>query len=211
MAHRQTRAGYIETESGNRISRNAVIAGSQHILMGGRSTVLPECVIRGDLKRVSTSASSSASVSIGRYAFLDKQVLLRPPFKIYKGALTYYPVQIGNFVSIGSGTVVEAASLGSYIMIGKNCIVDKFAIIKDCVVVRDGAVIPSTVCIPPFSIVSGNPATVVATLPESAADFLERYSRQLYALHGQMLNADCITEIMSSVFDDQIDTEVNFE
>lgn len=194
--------------------------------------MLPECVIRGDLKRVSTSASSSASVSIGRYAFLDKQVLLRPPFKIYKGyatqmflfqsisfsglrgffrALTYYPVQIGNFVSIGSGTVVEAASLGSYIMIGKNCIVDKFAIIKDCVVVRDGAVIPSTVCIPPFSIVSGNPATVVATLPESAADFLERYSRQLYALHGQMLNADCITEIMSSVFDDQIDTEVNFE
>ncbi|KAK7206156.1 dynactin subunit p25 [Myxozyma melibiosi] len=206
---RQTRAGYFETESGNRISRKATIVGSQYILMGGKSTILPDCVIRGDLQRPSNSGSSSASINVGRYVFLDKAVLVRPPFKIYKGAITYYPMNIGNYVSVGSGTVLQSASIGSYVSIGKNCIVDKFAIIKDCVVIRDGAVIPSTACIPPFSIVAGSPAAVVGVLPESAAEVLEREARQLYALHGQMLNLDEAENVLGCVFDDRSEIGIN--
>ncbi|KAK9359136.1 trimeric LpxA-like protein [Lipomyces starkeyi] len=210
MSRRQTRGEYIETESGNRISRKAVILGSQHILLGGRSTILPECVVRGDLHRPSSASSAGtagASVNIGRYSFLEKGVVIKPPFKFYKGSLVYYPLKIGNFVSIGANSIIEAATIGSYVNIGSNCVVGKFAIIKDCVLVLDGTVIPSTACIPPFSVVAGNPAIVVDELPESSAEVFERRARQIHALHGATLTSMKIAEVKQSVFDDDVDEE----
>ncbi|KAK9236357.1 trimeric LpxA-like protein [Lipomyces kononenkoae] len=209
-SRRQTRGEYIETESGNRISRKAVILGSQHILLGGRSTILPECVVRGDLHSPSSAAATSpapASVNIGRYNFLERGVVIRPPFKFYKGSLVYYPLKIGNFVTIGTNTIVEAATIGSYVKIGSNCVIGKFAIIKDCVLVLDGTVIPPTACIPPFSVVAGNPATVVDELPESSAEVYERRARQIHALHGATLASMSIQEVKQSVFDDDFDEE----
>ncbi|KAK9320808.1 trimeric LpxA-like protein [Lipomyces orientalis] len=210
MSRRQTRGEYIETESGNRISRKAVILGSQHILLGGRSTILPDCVVRGDLHRpssASASGSAAASVNIGRYNFLEKGVVIRPPFKIYKGSLVYYPQKIGNYVSIGANSIIEAAAIGSYVCIGSNCVVGKFAILKDCVVVLDGTVIPPTTCIPPFSVVAGNPASVVDELPESSAEVFERRARQIHTLHGGALTSTSIEEVKQSVFDDDVDEE----
>ncbi|KAK9388744.1 trimeric LpxA-like protein [Lipomyces mesembrius] len=210
MSRRQTRGEYIETESGNRISRKAVILGSQHILLGGRSTILPECVVRGDLHRPSSASSTStaaASVNIGRYSFLEKGVVIKPPFKFYKGSLVYYPLKMGNFVSIGANSVIEAATIGSYVKIGSNCVVGKFAIIKDCVLVLDGTVIPSTACIPPFAVVAGNPAIVVDELAESSAEVFERRARQIHALHGATLTSMTIAEVKQSVFDDDVDEE----
>ncbi|KAK9342886.1 trimeric LpxA-like protein [Lipomyces starkeyi] len=226
MLRRQTRGEYIETESGNRISRKAVILGSQHILLGGRSTILPECVVRGDLHRPSSASSTGtagASVNIGRYSFLEKGVVIKPPFKFYKGLVTiyhiheptltplrslvYYPLKIGNFVSIGANSIIEAATIGSYVNIGSNCVVGKFSIIKDCVLVLDGTVIPSTACIPPFAVVAGNPAIVVDELPESSAEVFERRARQIHALHGATLTSMKIAEVKQSVFDDDVDEE----
>ncbi|KAK9491929.1 trimeric LpxA-like protein [Lipomyces doorenjongii] len=210
MSRRQTRGEYIETESGNRISRKAVILGSQHILLGGRSTILPECVVRGDLHRPSSASSTgaaAASVNIGRYSFLEKGVVIKPPFKFYKGSLVYYPLKMGNFVSIGANSIIEAATIGSYVNIGSNCVVGKFAIIKDCVLVLDGTVIPSTACIPPFAVVAGNPAIVVDELPESSAEVFERRARQIHALHGATLTSMTIAEVKQSVFDDDVDEE----
>lgn len=36
---------------------------------------------------------------------------------------SYYPMKIGDFVSIGPGSIVEAASIGNGVEIGKNCII----------------------------------------------------------------------------------------
>lgn len=36
---------------------------------------------------------------------------------------SYYPTKIGDFVSIGAGSIVEAASIGNGVEIGKNCII----------------------------------------------------------------------------------------
>lgn len=36
---------------------------------------------------------------------------------------SFYPMKIGDFVSIGQGSVVEAASIGNGVEIGKNCII----------------------------------------------------------------------------------------
>lgn len=36
---------------------------------------------------------------------------------------SYYPMKIGDHVTIGEGSIIEAATIGSYVTIGKNCII----------------------------------------------------------------------------------------
>lgn len=36
---------------------------------------------------------------------------------------SYYPMKIGDHVTIGEGSIVEAATIGSHVTIGKNCII----------------------------------------------------------------------------------------
>ena len=36
---------------------------------------------------------------------------------------SYYPMKIGDHVTIGEGSIVEAATIGSHVSIGKNCII----------------------------------------------------------------------------------------
>ena len=40
---------------------------------------------------------------------------------VHSGA--FYPLQIGDNVYIGDGTVVNASAVGSYVYIGKNCVI----------------------------------------------------------------------------------------
>ena len=47
----------------------------------------------------------------------------RPPYKTYRGAFNYYPMKVGDFVHIGANTVVEAATIGNHVEIGKNCVI----------------------------------------------------------------------------------------
>lgn len=47
----------------------------------------------------------------------------RPPYKTYRGNFNYYPMKIGDYVHIGAGSVVEAATIGSHVEIGKNCVI----------------------------------------------------------------------------------------
>jgi acetyltransferase-like isoleucine patch superfamily enzyme len=50
----------------------------------------------------------------------------RPPYKTYRGNFNYYPMKIGDHVHIGSGSVVEAATIGNHVEIGKNCVIVGF-------------------------------------------------------------------------------------
>lgn len=47
----------------------------------------------------------------------------RPPYKTYRGAFNYYPMKIGDYVHIGANTIVEAATIGNHVEIGKNCVI----------------------------------------------------------------------------------------
>ncbi|KAL8626060.1 hypothetical protein Q9189_008258, partial [Teloschistes chrysophthalmus] len=42
---------YVETETGNRVSRRAQLHGTQHITLGGRCIIAPAVCIRADLVR----------------------------------------------------------------------------------------------------------------------------------------------------------------
>ncbi|KAJ4396105.1 hypothetical protein N0V93_000322 [Gnomoniopsis smithogilvyi] len=189
MSRRAPRGEYIETDTGNKVARKATLVGTQNIMLGGKTVIMQDAMIRGDLARTAVSSSSSGSapasntaVAIGRYCFLSKGCCLRPPGRMYKGAFTYMPLRIGDHVFVGEGTVVQAATVGSHVYIGHNAVVDEFAIIKDYVRILDGTVVPPNMVIPSFTIVAGQPARVVGEIPEGDLDQFEL--RQLYKTVG---------------------------
>ncbi|KOS22737.1 Dynactin subunit 5 [Escovopsis weberi] len=207
MSRRPAKGEYIETDTGNKVARKAVLVGTQNIMLGGKTVIQPEVMIRGDLVRTiphatpssaananpAAASSSSAgsgpappnnntAVAIGRYCFLSRSVLLRPPGRMYKGVFTYMPLRIGDHVFIGQGSVVQAATIGSHVHIGSGCAVNEFAIIKDYVKILDGAVVPAHMVVPSFSIVAGRPGRVVGELPEGGHEEFEL--RDLYKTVG---------------------------
>ncbi|CRK39796.1 Dynactin subunit 5 like protein [Verticillium longisporum] len=200
MSRRPVKGEYIETDTGNKVSRKANLVGTQNIMLGGRTVIQPDVMIRGDLARTAPSSSSSTSagsapanntaVAIGRYCFLSRGCILRPPGRVYKGAFTYMPLRLGDHVFVGQGTVVQAATVGSHVYIGHGAVIGEFAIIKDYVRVLEGSVVPPNMVIPSFSIVGGQPARVIGEVPEGGHDAFEL--RELYKTVGnnpQPMNA----------------------
>ncbi|XP_026506538.1 dynactin subunit 5 [Terrapene carolina triunguis] len=71
---------YIETASGNKVSRQSVLCGSQNIVLNGKTIVMNDCIIRGDL----------ANVRVGRHCVVKSRSVIRPPFKKFsKGNKLY--------------------------------------------------------------------------------------------------------------------------
>ena len=57
--------------------------------------------------------------------------------------------------------MVEAASIGDHVHIGKGAVIGRMAIIKDGVKVLEGAVVPRGMVVASGSVVGGQPARVV--------------------------------------------------
>lgn len=161
-------------------------------MLGGKTVIQPDAMIRGDLVRTAASSTSSSgtgaapanstAVAIGRYSFLAKGALVRPGGRIYKSAFTYMPLKMGDHVFVGQGSIVQAASVGNHVSIGKGCTIGECAIIKDYVKILDGTIVAPFTVIPPFSIVAGQPGRVVGEIPEGGYEELE--FRELYKTVG---------------------------
>ncbi|KAH9907038.1 trimeric LpxA-like protein [Xylariomycetidae sp. FL2044] len=187
MSKKQVKGEYIETETGNKVARKAALIGTQHIMLGGKTVIQADAMVRGDLARTAGSASGTSSgsntnVAIGRYCFLSKGCCLRPPGRIWKGPFTYLPLRLGDHVFVGEGSVVQAASVASHVHIGKNVVIGEFVIIKEYVRILDNSVVPANMVIPSFSIVAGQPARVVGEVPEGGHEAFEL--RDLYKTVG---------------------------
>ncbi|KAI1763262.1 trimeric LpxA-like protein [Hypoxylon sp. FL1150] len=189
MSRNQVKGEYVKTDTGNQVSRKAILIGTQHIMLGGKTVIQAEAMIRGDLTRTAQATSgsgaapgSNTAVAIGRYCYLSKGCCLRPPGRIYKGSFTFLPLRLGDHVFIGEGTVVQAATIGSHVHIGQNVAVGEFSIIKDYVRILDGTIVPPNMVIPSFSIVAGQPARVVGEVPEGGHEAFEL--RELYKTVG---------------------------
>ncbi|KZV70008.1 dynactin subunit p25 [Peniophora sp. CONT] len=171
-------AEYIETDTGNKVSRRAAISGPQNIILGGKTIISSGAIIRGDLKRA--GPGHSVVISLGRYCLVAENCIMRPPYKTYRGAFNYYPMKIGDHVHIGAGSVVEAATVGNHVFIGKNCVIGKFTIIKDCARIADGAIVPPNTVVPAHAHFAGNPARFVEDLPESTQEIVEARTKTYY-------------------------------
>ncbi|KAI1939645.1 hypothetical protein LOZ66_002961 [Ophidiomyces ophidiicola] len=181
MPPKAIKGEYIETDTGNKVSRRNQVHGTQHIILGGKTVIQADVCIRGDLYRQQPATPSSASapggttshpntpsvaVNVGRYTYLSRSCLLRPPSRLNRGTHSYYPLKIGDHVFIGERAVIEAASIGNHVHVGKDAVVGCMAILKDFVVVLDGAVVPAGMVVPSFCVVGGAPARVVGEVGE---------------------------------------------
>lgn len=128
-------------DTGNKVSRRATISGPQNIILGGKTIISNGAIIRGDLKR--SGPGHAVVISLGRYCLVGEGcvmrcvsikpsshsfirrnfIALRPPYKTYRGAFNYYPMKVGDYVHIGANTIVEAATIGNHVEIGKNCVI----------------------------------------------------------------------------------------
>jgi dynactin-5 len=107
--------------------------------LGGKTIIAGGAVIRGDLRR--TGPGHTVVIQLGRYCLVGEGCIMRlvrihlgvyraqrltyprPPYKTFRGSFNYYPIKVGDHVHIGSGTVVEAATIGNHVEIGKNCVI----------------------------------------------------------------------------------------
>ncbi|KAF7994579.1 hypothetical protein HCN44_004051 [Aphidius gifuensis] len=164
------KAEYVETASGNKVSRQTVLCGSQNIVLHGKVIVQSDAIIRGDL----------ANVRTGRYCIISKNVVIRPPFKKFSKGVAFFPLQMGDHVFVGERAVVNAAVVGSYVYIGKNAIIGRRCILKDCCYIEDGAVVPPETIVPSFTRFSGNPASPTEDLPECTLDLMVDFTKNYY-------------------------------
>jgi len=164
------KAEYIETASGNRVSRQSVLCGSQNIVLNGKNIVQSEAIIRGDL----------ANVRVGRHCIISSKAVIRPPFKKFSKGVAFFPLQIGDHVFIGEGSIVNAAVVSSYVYIGKNVIIGRRCVLKDCCYIEDNSVVPPETVVPTFTRFSGSPAKRIGELPENAQDIMMDFTKSYY-------------------------------
>lgn len=161
---------YIETASGNKVSRQSVLCGSQNIVLNGKTIIQSDCIVRGDL----------ANVRIGRHCVISKRTVIRPPFKKFSKGVAFFPLYIGDHVFIDEDSVVNAAQIGSYVHIGKNCVISRRCVLKDCSMIMDNTVLAPETVVPPFMVFSGSPGTCTGELPECTQDLMIDFTKSYY-------------------------------
>jgi len=164
------KSAYVETATGNRVSRNSTFCGSQNIVLLGRTILMEGCILRGDL----------AAIRMGKYCILSEQTVIRPSYKKFSKGFTFFPIHVGDHVMIEPNCILMPAQIGSYVFIGRGSIVGRSAVIKDCCEIRAGSVIAADSVVPPFSILAGNPARVIGEMPECTQDLMTQLTRDFY-------------------------------
>ena len=126
--------------------------------------------MRGDLSKI----------TLGKFCYVHTGAVIHPPTKVFGKELKHLPVSIGDYVSLGEGSVIKAASIGSCVVIGKNAVVGERCILKDCCEIAPGAVVPSDTVIPPFTRWSGNPCKMEGVLNEGVWKKVEWDAENLF-------------------------------
>ena len=62
-------------DTGNKVSRKAIIAGPQNIILGGKTIISNGAIIRGDLRR--TGSGHTVVISLGRYCLIGEGCIMR--------------------------------------------------------------------------------------------------------------------------------------
>ena len=122
-----------------------------------------------------------------RYILWAGRMCYRPPYKTYRGNFNYYPMKIGDHVHIGAGTVVEAATIGNNVEIGKNCAVVR-PFLSSPFPPRDSAypLFPHSVCAVPGGLNALSLGGRLLTLAPILSAFLSEHVHPLYLPGGRI-------------------------
>lgn len=128
------------------IALGAVVVGD--VILGNRSSVWYNAVLRGDINRIEVGVDSNIQ---------DNAVL---------HLADDYPCIVGNRVTIGHGAIVHACTVEDECLIGMGARILDGAVIGRNSIVGANALVPQGTVIPPRSLVLGSPAKVVRPLTE---------------------------------------------
>ena len=124
--------------------------------------------------RNSARGNEFSLLSVNHEHFLERKKY--PTFRV-----AFFPLQIGDHVFIGEGSVVNAAVVSSYVYIGKNVIIGRRCVLKDCCYIEDNSVVPPETVVPTFTKFSGSPARRTGELPENTQDIMMDFTKSYYS------------------------------
>lgn len=128
-----------------------IFPGSQiigNVEIGQDSSVWYNAVIRGDIE----------SIIIGNFSNVQDNCVVHSSRE--------YPLELGDYVSIGHGAVVHGCKLGDNVLVGMNSTILNGAEIGENSIIGAGAVVTEGKKFPPESLIIGLPAKAVRTLSE---------------------------------------------
>ena len=141
---------------GTYVARGAVVIGD--VIMGDRSSVWYNAVVRGDINRISIGAGSNVQ---------DNAVL---------HVADDLPCEIGEWVTVGHTAIVHACRVGDECLIGMGATILDGAEVGEQCIIGANALVRGGMRIEPGSLVVGNPAVVKRALGEE-----ERAGLRLWA------------------------------
>ncbi len=112
------------------------------------SSVWYNAVIRGDIE----------SISIGNFSNVQDNCVVHSSRE--------YPLEIGDYVSIGHGAVVHGCKLNDNVLVGMNATILNGVEIGENSIVGAGAVVTEGKKFPPESLIIGLPAKAVRNLSQ---------------------------------------------
>ena len=151
------------------IAPNATVMGD--VAVGANASLWFNVVVRGDAETITIGANSNIQ---------DGSVLHADPG---------FPLEIGEFVTVGHQAMVHGCSIGDGSLVGINAVVLNGARIgKNCLIGANALVTEGTE-IPDGSMVLGSPGKVVRQLSEEQIAAL-KLSADHYVLNSQRFMAD---------------------
>lgn len=128
------------------VAESAVLMGD--VKLGAKSSVWPQCVLRGDIERIEIGEGSN--IQDGTVVHLADDL----------------GVYIGKYVTVGHLAMIHACRIEDECLIGMKATVLDGAVIGKRSIVGAGAVVTKGTIAPPGSLLLGMPAKIVRTLSE---------------------------------------------
>jgi len=130
------------------------------VALGGHSSVWMNAVLRGDVNSIRVGANSNVQ---------DCAVLHGQRYK--------YPVNIGDFVTIGHNATVHGCVVEDACLIGIGAVVLNNARIGEGSIIAAGAVVPEHTIVPPNTLWAGVPAKERRKLGDADRELILQYAR----------------------------------
>jgi len=146
-----------------------------HCFVGTRTVLRPprRIAFAEDTSKAAAPSTVASTQAIGEDATsssFSSDSPPAPPALPPQRVCAWTKLTVGSHVVFGRDCVVEASSVGSFVRVGDGCVFGANCVVKDCVWLMPGCLLPPGTIVAPFSIMSGAPAQRVGELPESAAE-----------------------------------------
>jgi carbonic anhydrase/acetyltransferase-like protein (isoleucine patch superfamily) len=152
------------------VAPEAIIVGDVVISKG--CSIWPFAVIRGDLSETRIGEGSSVQEHCQIHGNIGK------------------PTIIGKNVTMGHGSIVHAAKIGDYVIVGMNSTVLDGAEVGGGSIIGANAVVKEGMVVPEGSLVVGVPAKIVRSGDPSLKDVCKWNAEEYHKLRDAHINGD---------------------